>query len=80
LIALLVLTLLFAGNANAIEIEGVPFVKQETRFCGPAAHSSVMAYYGLPIDQQRIGKAVYSEKIKGSMITDLEDYARRGDS
>ena len=79
MIALLVLTLLFAGNANAIEIEGVPFVKQETRFCGPAALSSVMAYYGLPIDQQMIGKAVYSEKIKGSMITDLEDYARRRD-
>ncbi len=57
-------------------IEDVPFVKQDTLYCGPASVSSVMAFYGVEADQHQIGKAVYSDAIKSSLITDLEDFAR----
>jgi len=75
-ILILLLTLLSA-SAEASGIEGVPFVKQESNFCGPAALASVMAYYGSPMDQDAIGKEVYCEGLKGSLITDLENFARR---
>jgi ABC-type bacteriocin/lantibiotic exporter with double-glycine peptidase domain len=57
-------------------IPGVPFVKQETQYCGPASLASVLCFYGDPVDQHVIGKAVFMEKIKGSLITDLQDYAK----
>ncbi|HQG30650.1 MAG TPA: cysteine peptidase family C39 domain-containing protein [Deltaproteobacteria bacterium] len=75
-ILILLLTLLSA-SAGASEIEGVPFVKQESNFCGPAALASVMAFYGSPIDQDAIGKEVYCEGLKGSLITDLENFAKK---
>ena len=68
--------LLLATNGFAAEISGLPFVKQETRMCGPAALSSVMTFYGDPAAQDEIAKTVYSEKLKGSLISDLENYAR----
>jgi ABC-type bacteriocin/lantibiotic exporter with double-glycine peptidase domain len=74
---LLILTLLFSASAEASEIEAVPFVKQESRYCGPASLASVMSYYGREIDQRTIGDAVYCEGLKGSLITDLEAYARK---
>ncbi len=49
---------------------------QESQYCGPASLSSVLSYYGDPVDQKTIGKSVYNPKLKGSLITDLEDYAR----
>ncbi len=54
----------------------VPFVKQESQFCGPAALSSVFTYYGHPISQDEIGKKVYIPQLKGALITDLENYAK----
>lgn len=65
-----------ASNALALEIEGVPFIKQDSRFCGPASLASVMTYYGVATDQKTIAAAVYSEKLQGALITDLERYAR----
>jgi hypothetical protein len=35
-----------------------------------------MSYYGTALDQQEIAKATYSAKLKGSLISDLENYAR----
>lgn len=58
------------------QIEGVPFVKQKTDFCGPASLSSVFGFYGLNISQEEIGKYVYSDKLKGALITDLENFAK----
>jgi len=69
------LCLLFA-DAGACQIDGVPFVKQETHYCGPASVASVMAYYGSDIGQQAIAQSVYSDKLRGALITDLENYAR----
>jgi ABC-type bacteriocin/lantibiotic exporter with double-glycine peptidase domain len=57
-------------------ISGVPFIRQDTNFCGPAALASVMAYYDDTIKQQKIGEATYNEKLQGSLISDLENFAR----
>lgn len=74
---LLVLLCLLASDAPAATIEGVPFVRQaEGHYCGPAALSSVLAYYGVSIDQQIIADKVYDERIKGALFTDLQDFAR----
>ncbi|MFA5654186.1 MAG: cysteine peptidase family C39 domain-containing protein, partial [Desulfomonilia bacterium] len=74
---LILLLAIFSLSGEASGIEGVPFVRQESHFCGPAALSSVMAYYGRDIDQGTIAQTVYCEGLKGSLITDLETYARR---
>ena len=73
----ILLALLLASNALALEIEGVPFIRQDSQFCGPASLASVMTFYGSPADQKTIGAAVYSEKLQGALITDLEKYARQ---
>jgi ABC-type bacteriocin/lantibiotic exporter with double-glycine peptidase domain len=73
----IILSLLLAFNTSAHIIDGVPFVMQESRYCGPASLASVLAYYGDPVDQKTIGKAVYDPTLQGSLITDLENYARR---
>jgi ABC-type bacteriocin/lantibiotic exporter with double-glycine peptidase domain len=73
---IIILILLLASNALAFEIEGVPFIKQDSQFCGPAALASVLSYYGAPVDQKIIGSRVYNEKLQGALITDLELYAR----
>ena len=72
----IIFLLLLTSNALAFEIEGVPFIQQDSQFCGPAALASVMSYYGAPVDQKTIGSKVYSEKLQGALITDLERYAR----
>lgn len=51
-------------------------MKQETHYCGPASVASVMAYYGSAIDQHAVAQSVYSQKLGGALITDLENYAR----
>lgn len=58
-------------------IRNVPFVLQKNNFCGPAAVSSVMQYYGLKISQDTIASHVYTEKLKGALITDLENFAKK---
>lgn len=73
---LLPLLLLISAEAGAFQIEGVPFVRQESHWCGPASLVSVYAYYGLSMDQKAIARDVYTEKLKGALITDLENHAR----
>ena len=73
--AAVLIFLLIAGSAVGKIIE-VPFVKQHSQFCGPAALSSVFRYYGLEISQEEIGKKVYTPKLKGALISDLENFAR----
>ncbi|HET7290734.1 MAG TPA: C39 family peptidase [Thermodesulfobacteriota bacterium] len=57
-------------------ISGVPFVKQKDQFCGPAAMASVLAYYGDNITQEEIAEKVYTPKLDGALISDMENYAR----
>lgn len=73
---LLVIAALLWGSASAAEIEGVPFVKQASNFCGPASLESVMAFYGAPAGQETIARSVYCQGLRGSLITDLENYAK----
>jgi hypothetical protein len=35
-----------------------------------------MEYYGADADQHKIANAVYNEKLKGTLITDLENFAQ----
>jgi len=65
-----------SGSGNERIIENVPFVKQKGFFCGPAAMASVMRFYGRDISQEEIAKAVYTPKLKGALISDMENYAR----
>lgn len=73
---LLPLLLLIPAEAWSFEIDGVPFVRQESRWCGPASLASVLSYYGAVIDQGTIAREVHTEKLGGALITDLENYAR----
>jgi len=74
-ILLLSLVLAWGAGASGV-IPDVPFVKQDTQYCGPASLASVLSYYGDPLDQKTIGKAVYSPKLQGALISDLENYSR----
>jgi ABC-type bacteriocin/lantibiotic exporter with double-glycine peptidase domain len=64
-----------AGGASHL-IPGVPFVMQDSQYCGPASLSSVLSYYGDPLDQKTIGKAVFTPKLQGALLTDLENFGR----
>jgi ABC-type bacteriocin/lantibiotic exporter with double-glycine peptidase domain len=68
---------LIAPVVSAEEIRGVPFVKQDRLKCGPASLASVLSFYGISIPVERISQAVYSDKLKGSLITDLESFSRQ---
>lgn len=74
---LFLLLLLSISNTFAEIISNVPFVLQKTHFCGPAALSSVMGYYDLKISQDEIAKHVYTEKLQGALVTDLENFAKK---
>ena len=54
----------------------VPFVKQKDQFCGPASLSSVLGFYGISLSQEAIADKVYNPKLKGALITDLENYVK----
>jgi ABC-type bacteriocin/lantibiotic exporter with double-glycine peptidase domain len=70
-------TIVFAVNAFSAQIEGVPFVKQDPEKCGPASLASVLSYYGVSIHPDAISESTYHPKLKGSLITDLENFGRR---
>ena len=76
-IFLIVLCSSFAVNVGAIQIQGIPFFKQGKYQCGPAALASVISFYGLEVDEALITEETYTEALKGSLITDLENYAKR---
>lgn len=57
-------------------IKGVPFIKQNDNFCGPAAMASLMQFYGQEISQEEIADKVYTPKLAGALISDMENYAR----
>ena len=56
-------------------IKGLKFVKQGRNWCGPAALSSVLQFWGEKITQEDIAKEVYLPNIKGTLTFDLESYA-----
>lgn len=56
-------------------IKGVPFVKQEYQYCGPAALTTVLSFYGENINQHEVARHVYTSELQGSLITDMRYYA-----
>jgi ABC-type bacteriocin/lantibiotic exporter with double-glycine peptidase domain len=75
-VSLFLISLVFVAQPAAFQIEGVPFVAQAREQCGPAALSSVLAYHGVELAPEAIAETTYNEKLKGSLITDLENFAR----
>lgn len=65
-----------SGPGDERVIENVPFVKQKDFYCGPAAMASVIRFYGRYISQEEIAKSVYTPKLHGALISDMENYAR----
>lgn len=58
-------------------VEGVPFRPQEIRDdCGPAALASLLAHRGHDKEVAEIREAVYSPALGGTLLPDLENYAR----
>jgi len=63
-------------NPGSGVILDVPFVKQKKEFCGPAALSSVFAFWQRPVTQDRIAKDIFRPELCGVLNIDLERYAR----
>ena len=68
---------LICSSAAAFQIDGVPFFRQERHKCGSASLSSILAYYKADIDEARILEETYTEALEGSLLSDLENYARK---
>ena len=58
-------------------IAGVPFFPQEDYYCGPAALASVLTYWGKPVSQEEVARAIYLPHLKGTLTLDLLLYAAR---
>ncbi|HUT73812.1 MAG TPA: C39 family peptidase [Armatimonadota bacterium] len=64
------------AQPSAHTIADVPFVKQEPRWCGPAALESVLRYHGLQVTQREIADEIALPD--GRVLNlDLKLYARR---
>ena len=61
--------------APPIVIRGVPFIKQKYHYCGPAALTSVMNFYGRALNQDEVARHIYTPELKGSLISDMKYYA-----
>lgn len=59
-------------------VEGVPFFPQRTSDdCGPAALAALLAYRGVTPDLDHIEVIVYDKRLGGSLLADMENYARQ---
>lgn len=59
-------------------VERVAFRAQESRDdCGPAALASVLGHRGRDLPVAEIGRAVYTPALGGSLLPDMENFARR---
>ncbi len=55
----------------------VPSFLQTAYQCGPAALAMVLNFYGADVIPDDITASVYSTALKGTLITDLKNYARK---
>lgn len=59
-------------------VEGVPFFPQRTTDdCGPAALAALLAHRGVAPDLDHIEAIVYDKRLGGSLLADMENYARQ---
>jgi tetratricopeptide (TPR) repeat protein len=59
------------------DVLDVPFIAQKPNYCGPAALAMLANYYGHPVTQDEIARAIYLPDIGGTLTSELTDYARR---
>ncbi len=58
-------------------LDEVPFYPQQERYdCGPAALASLLARRNPDVSLERIRAATYTPALQGSLLPDLENYAR----
>jgi len=72
----IILLLLMVMPAYAGKPLEVPFIAQQTGYCGPAALAMLANFYGQPVSQADIANAIYLPDIHGTLTTDLADYAK----
>jgi ABC-type bacteriocin/lantibiotic exporter with double-glycine peptidase domain len=65
------------GKAGLRAVPGVPFLAQQGRDdCGPAALASLLAHGGKEMPLETVTRAVYTPALGGSMLPDMENFAR----
>lgn len=69
--------LILEDSAEGRLVEGVPFYAQQGRYdCGPAALASLLGQRGAGVSLREIRDATYTPSLRGSLLPDLENYAR----
>jgi len=64
-------------NPEAQILAGVPFVAQQERYdCGAAALAVLLGHAGWDVSREEIQKATYMPVLRGTLLPDLENYAR----
>ena len=59
-------------------LAGVPFVAQQDRYdCGAAALAVLLGHAGRDVPREEIQTATYMPVLRGTLLPDLENYARR---
>ena len=79
-LSLLVIVIGFSGCATTTSRRvtlDVPFVAQKPNFCGPAALAMIANYYGYRVTQDDIAGAIYLPEVRGTLTTELADYAHQ---
>jgi len=65
------------GKGGVRAVPGVPFLAQQSRDdCGPAALASLLAQKGKEIPLETITREVYTPALGGSLLPDMENFAR----
>lgn len=59
------------------EVAGVPYIHQESDYCGPASLAMLMQWNHLPMDQDQVAREVYTPGMKGTFQSDLIGASRR---
>ncbi|MBI2194738.1 MAG: tetratricopeptide repeat protein [Planctomycetes bacterium] len=66
-----------SGQHQGHCIEGVPFIRQQAYYCGPAAIAAVSGYFGQPLDQDQVAQEVFSSSLQATLTLDLELLAQK---
>lgn len=66
------------GQPGLHHVEGVPFRAQESRDdCGPAALATLFDHKGKHLSVAEVTRAVYTPALGGTLLPDMENFARR---
>ena len=65
------------GKGGVHAVPGVPFLAQQSNDdCGPAALASLLAKKGMEIPLEIVTRGVYTPALGGSLLPDMENFAR----